>query len=399
MSSIPSIRILAIIEATSVTGPAKNLLNFCQWTRSPEGAEGIAISVELATYCRQPDDGSANLFIQAARMAGIPLHIIHERSRFDRGVLPQLAALIQKIKPDIIQTHNVKSHFLVATSRALRAQKWIAFQHGYTAVDFKMALYNQLDRWSLRRADRVVTVCNAFAPRLLGYGVAPDCLRVLHNSVLSMPIGDGSATAELRKQLGLVEEDRVIVTIGRFSREKGHADLLDALAKLQRLYPHLRWKAVFVGNGPEQPALEKKTAELNLTESVIFAGYRKNVEPFYGLASVFALPSHSEGSPNVILEAMAARVPIAATRAGGTPEVVADNETALLVPVRDAEAMARALGRLLTEEGLGARLAAAALERVRTEFSPARYRQSLTAIYCDVLGLASANANARSFLR
>jgi glycosyltransferase involved in cell wall biosynthesis len=375
-------RVLAIMEATSVTGPAKNLIGFCRWAHSPEGAHA-RLRISIATYCRAPDDGSANLFVQAARAAGIRTYLIHERGRFDRAAYPQLVQIVAEAAPDAIQTHNVKSHFLLMSSGLRSGRIWLAFQHGYQHTDLKLLLYNQLDRWTLRSADRVISVCEAFASRLMAYGVRRERIRVLHNSVVpGIPVPEAEKIA-LRIALGIPSEELAIVTIGRMSLEKGHADLLAALHRLPSTVPP--WRAVIVGDGPERTNLERLAQNLAIADRVVFAGFHPNVQAYYAIADVFVLPSHSEGSSNVLLEAMAAQVPIAATAVGGTPEILSDGETALLTPGEDPAALARSLARLLVDRNLAARLAASSFERVLGEFSPEQYRQRLLGIYSEVL--------------
>jgi glycosyltransferase involved in cell wall biosynthesis len=104
------------------------------------------------------------------------------------------------------------------------------------------------------------------------------------------------------------------------------------------------------------------------------------------LADVLVLPSHTEGSPNVLLEAMAAGCPIVATRVGGVPETVTDGETALVIPAHDPAAMAEAMERLLTDRELGRRMGAKAREVAETQFSPDEYSRAMIRIYCQVLG-------------
>jgi glycosyltransferase involved in cell wall biosynthesis len=381
------VRILAIMEAASVTGPAKNLLSFCRWTQT-QAPPGLSLSV--ATYCRYPDDGSGNKFVAVAREAGVPMHVLHERGAFDRDVWKQMAALVERVQPDLVQTHNVKSHFLWRASGLRPGRKWIAFHHGYTTPTFKMRLYNRLDHWSLRAADRVVTVCQAFAPELMGRGVKRDRIRILHNSTESAPVVSAEERDRLRRELRLPADELVMVTIGRLSREKAQGDFVDALARLRTARPELAWRAVIVGDGPERRNLETQIARLGLDGWVILAGFHARVAPFYGAADLFVLPSLSEGSPNVILEAMSARVPIVATAAGGTPEIVADGESALLVPPGAPPVLATALETALMDRELRFRLAEAAWVRAMTEFSPGRYREKLVEIYSETMGIRSA---------
>src|SRR5688572_28122534 len=105
--------VLALIEATTVTGPAKNLLQFAQRVRD----SGAPVQVSIATFERPR---MPTLFSESARRAGIPLFIVTERHRFDGGVLGQLSSLVDKVKPDLIQSHAVKSHFLVRFAKLRR---------------------------------------------------------------------------------------------------------------------------------------------------------------------------------------------------------------------------------------------------------------------------------------
>lgn len=386
----PTVRILAIMEASSVTGPAKNLIGFCRWLCTAEGAQ-TGLRVAIATFDRSAKGRGSEAFVSAARAAGIDTHVIHERHRFDLGVIPQLREIAARTRPDIIQTHNGKSHLLVKAQPNLRAGGlWFAFQHGHAYPDLKQRLYNQVDRLTLRSADRVVSVCRAFAPALVAYGVKPERIRILHNAAIPMPPIADLERAQLRDQLGIRNGESVLLTIGRLSREKGHADLLRALER-SRSSPRA-WKLVVVGIGPERDPLGQLARSLGISECVVFAGFNADVARFFAIADVFILPSHSEGSSNVLLEAMMAKVPIVATRGGGNPEIVLDEETGLLVPVGDSRRLAAATVRLLSEPKLAARLADAAFARATCEFSVERYQQRLSGFYAEALGRANESA-------
>lgn len=374
------------MEASSVTGPAKNLIGFCQWLSTAEGAR-TGLSVAIVTFDRSPTAVAGHGFADAARAAGIDTHVMRERHRFDFGVVAQLRAIAAATRPDIIQTHNSKSHLLVRWLPELRARsRWFAFQHGYTYTDLKQRLYNQVDRLTLRSADRVVSVCQAFAPRLIALGVKPERIRVLHNAAMATPPSSDLQRAQLRNELGIRDGESVVLSIGRLSREKGHADLLRGVARLRS--SGKPWKLVLVGIGPERERLGQLARALGIGERVVFAGFRATVTDFFAIADAFVLPSHSEGSSNVLLEAMMARVPIVATRAGGNPEIVLDGKTGVLVPVAEPEALAGALARLLSEPGLVSQFVDAASTRAAQVFSLDRYRRRLASFYAEALGRA-----------
>jgi len=347
--------------------------------------------VAIATFTRNA--GADNLaFVNAVRAAGVDLHLVRERYRYDPGVMPQIREIAAQSEPDIIQTHNNKSHLLAKLLPELRRRRlWFAFHHGDAYPDFKQRLFNYVDRVSLRSADRVVTVCQAFMPRLAACGVTSDRIRILHNSVMPFSPVSLSERAELRSRLGIGTDEAVVLAIGRLSREKGHAVLLRALQQL-RSNPR-KWKLVLVGMGPERETLMRLARSLGLSERVLFAGAHADVRPFYATADVFVLPSLSEGSPNVLLEAMAAKLPIAATKAGGNPEIILHNETGLLVPIGDPQSLASAITQLLGEPDLASRFAEAACARATREFSVEQYRCRLLGFYAEALETGNAGMN------
>ncbi|HEY1206378.1 MAG: glycosyltransferase [Bryobacteraceae bacterium] len=367
------------MEARRAAGPARNLIEFAVRAR-PE------VELTIATY-RRGNDSAA--FLDAIRAAGIEAETIVEKRRFDLGALAQLRELVARRQPDIIQTHNVKSHLLVRWLGLWRQVPWVAFQHGYTATDWKDRLYNQCDRWSLRRAHRLVCVCGAFSERLQRWGVPASRIVVQHNPVERFVAPPPEEMERVRAELGLAGGEFLVVTVGRLSREKGHRDLLEAAAILRARQPESPVRFVIVGDGPERAALEQRSQGLGLEGAVTFAGYQANVRPYYALADVVALPSHTEGSPNVVLEALAARVAVAATRVGGVPEIVTDGETGLLIEKQDPLAMADALARLMADADLRRRLAEAGRQLVTARHSVQAHRRALVRLYSELAGKGS----------
>jgi glycosyltransferase involved in cell wall biosynthesis len=328
-----------------------------------------------------------NAFTIGCENAGLQLHAITEHCAFDPTILPAMRGLIKEHKPDIIQTHGVKSHFLIRLLSAHRQYRWIAFQHGYTWPNVKVRLYNQLDRLSLPAADHVVTVCLPFASALRQLGVPSERISIRHNSVRPFVPSPGEQAMQLRKTLAIPPGTPVLLTVGRLSREKGHRDLIEALAVIRRK-DHGRGRQfylVVVGDGPELDSLMQLASVLGIADRVSFAGHQSDVATYYTMADIVVLPSHTEGSPNVLLEAMAAGLPVVATTVGGVPEIAEDNCNALLVQSRNSGALAAAIDRLLDDESLRRRLGNSA--RTRTwDFTPEAYRDSMIGTYLKVLG-------------
>lgn len=375
------LRVLSLLDAAGMTGPAKNLLQLCRGARALESAE-----ISIATICRTPAQGDSpvNPFMAAARNAGIGVDIMSERFRYDTRVLDQLRDIVDQRNPDVIETHGVRVHFLARMSGLSRKIPWLAFHHGYTAEDLKMRAYNQLDRWSLRGAARIFTDCRPFAEQLAGMGIPHDRVHVLGSSIEASTPATAQEIQAVRHQWGIEDGERVILSVGRLSREKAQGDLIAAAAHLRRTNPELRFRLVLVGDGPERRKLEQAVAVAGLSGSIVFAGQQNNVRSYYGMADMFALPSLSEGSPNVLLEAMISGVPIVSTSVGGVPETVEHERSALLVPARQPEALARQISRVLGDSALAARLAENANRIVRERFSTEHYCRTVVQAYSEL---------------
>ena len=384
-----ALKILSLVEATTVNAVAKNVFEFsCSAHELNEKTTDFpAIDDLIVTFTRQRShDRSSNEFLTAASELGLQVKVIPERSRFDLAVIPALRRIVEDTTPHLIITHSVKSHFLLWRSRLWQTYPWIAFHHGYTTTDRKMRVYNRLDRWSLPKADRLVTVCNAFARELAATTRVPiEKIAVQHNSIRTRPVPSAETVQSLRSSLGVADDERVLLAAGRLSREKAHIDLISAVKLLRHQNPQLKSKLVIVGEGPERAKLEGTVRSWALESDVTFTGQQSNIQPFYAIADVFVLPSHSEGSPNVLLEAMAAGVPIIATAVGGVPEMVEDNQSALLVPANNPPALSDAIARLLTDRDLADRLTANASELASRRFSPEEYVRALAEIYHQVV--------------
>ncbi len=370
MSLIPPLRILSILEATSITGPAKAVLAFARENASQGGIADLSI----LTFVRNEEE---NAFTRAVRAAGIRLETIAETGPFDFRVIGKLKAAVARERPDVIWTNAVKSHFLVRMAGLHRRVKWVAFHHGYTSTAPRTRAYNQLDRWSLREAQRIVTVCGPFAADLKARGLDADRMRVQHMPIYPVEAQSG---AGMRRELGIDDAAGVLLSVGRLSREKGFADLLEAFRRVREQRPSESLRLVIAGDGPESENLRALCGALGIERDVMFVGHQADLQPFYGMADVFVMASHSEGSPNVLLEALNAGLPVAATSVGGIPEMVADQVSALLVPPRNAEALAGAMIRLLDDERLRMRLKSAAPE-VLSRHTPELYFRNLLAVF------------------
>jgi len=379
------IRLVSLVEAETVTGPMKPLLMFARNIQIPrEGCTGILHTVVTTIRARRGPLGT-NTFLRAAETAGLSVDLIRERFLFDWSVLPQLADCLAARKAQIIETHDFKSHLLIwilKKARRIPNASWIAFHHGYTRMSARVRLYQQLDRLSLRAADRVVTVCTPFVRQLVERGVEPSRIKILVNAIENRARTPQTELLDLRHRLGLRPTDRIVTSVGRLSVEKGHATLLAAYRILCKKLESQDLRLVLVGDGGEMDSL--KAAAQELGECVVFTGHVDDPWPYYCLSDVFVLPSYSEGSPLALFEAMSAGLPIVASAVGGIPETLSDGTSALLVPAGAVGELACALERVLCDSNLAGRLGQGAGE-VAQQFTPERYVRDRVSIYESLL--------------
>ncbi len=378
------LRVLALFETATISGPAKNFFQFCRTARQLSTAP--AVDFALASFSRSFAGAETNAFTEASGQCQIPLYRIPEAFRFDLRVVKHLRQLAQEWQPDLIETHAVKSHAIVRASGLWRRTPWIAFHHGYTRTSLHSPLYNRLDRWSLRSAACVVTMNRVFARELAAYGIPAKRIQVLHNAVRvpEKPAGDCTARQAARESFGLGPEEKMLLCVGRLSREKAQVDAVAALRRLLEMQPGRSVRLVLLGDGPERMSIENAATAAGLNRNMQFAGHCGNVAPYYQAADVVVIPSLSEGSPNVLLEAMAFGVPVVATEVGGIPEIATHGETAWLVPPRQPQALAEAIHQILSAPDTAAQLTARARKQVAECYSPEARTRALIELYSQV---------------
>ncbi|MAE64874.1 MAG: glycosyl transferase family 1 [Phycisphaeraceae bacterium] len=229
-----------------------------------------------------------------------------------------------------------------------------------------------------RALDALTTRYVAVAESTRRFGVhsrimKPDKVLVIHNAT-DLGVTPGGDRDDQRRALGVDGVAPVIVTVGRFERQKGLSDLLEGAAEVRRRGVTARF--LIVGDGPLRADLERRARDLELSESVRFTGWRDDVPRVLAASDVFCLSSLWEQFPFVILEAMAMSLPVVATSVDGNPEAVVDGETGLLVPPRDPRSLADALVVLARDLPRAARMGRAGRRRVEERFGVERMIRS-----------------------
>jgi glycosyltransferase involved in cell wall biosynthesis len=285
----------------------------------------------------------------------------------------EVAALIRQHGIDLLHTHGY--HATVVGYHAARRAgvPVVATVHGYLSRNVKERFYNVVDRWLLRRFDAVIAVSQGIADQLVHSGVARDKVVIVQNG-LTAP-GRTPDRLRARQQLGLDPDQNVVGWVGRLSPEKGADLFLEALSGSDSTM-----SAVVIGEGPELPRLQQMAHELNVEEKVRFAGFQPDAAQLLPAFDVLALTSRIEGTPMVILEAVAARVPIVSFAIGGIPAVL-DGETAWLVPPEDVRELRVALRAALDSPDERMKRAAAAQRKLEERISSEQWVKRVRQVY------------------
>jgi glycosyltransferase involved in cell wall biosynthesis len=232
----------------------------------------------------------------------------------------------------------------------------------------------------VRVADRIVVNAEMLRPS----GGAGPRTDVIPSGVDTDRFAPGRDRAAAKTRLGLTPDTVVIGTVGRLEPRKGTDTLLDAVAALGAEHPHAA--LVVIGEGPLRPELVARAERLGIAARVRFLGDRADVDEVLAALDLFVLPSRTEGMSNALLEAMAMALPVVATAVGGTPEVIADGRSGVLVAADDPAAMAAAIGRVLVDPARGRGLGEAARTVVEERYGARGMVRRLEEIYAKVAG-------------
>ncbi len=286
----------------------------------------------------------------------------------------RLAAVLKKEKPDIVQTHLYEASLvgLLAAKIAGVPCKILTRHHTDQAHLIGKRLPIAVDRWEAKAADRVVVLSNAVRDFMVtADGIDADKIEVIHQG---FDFEKFSATeqdrARVRSEFAFGDSDFVVGTFASFFPTKGHRFLVEAAKELFRQIPTL--KLFFVGEGGDRESLVKQIAESGLSGKVVFSGFRKDVSACMKACDAVVHPSLSEAFCQVLIESMSTGLPLVSTDVGGAREVIADGETALLIPPSNVEAIVEAILKLYKDPAFARHMAEKGQRNVRERFTLVR---------------------------
>jgi len=288
-----------------------------------------------------------------------------------------IAEIMIRERPRIVQLATVYEGYLGLWLRRWLRLPFVIYAHGNEILAAMQESGYIKPLVALQNADRVLANSHFTASLVQKAGVDPRRIDVIYLGCDPNTFRPVPARVEMRqKLLGDGYKNRVIVTVGNLVSRKGHDMVIRALPRLAQTIPDITY--LVVGNGPHRQQLEELACSIGVRDHVVFAGVvpDRDLPDVYALSDVFAMPSRAhldtcdvEGFGLVFLEANACGKPVVAGRSGGIPEAVEDGVTGLLVNPTDAEDIARAIGKLLTDTDLARRMGHQGRVRVVTRFT------------------------------
>jgi glycosyltransferase involved in cell wall biosynthesis len=319
-------------------------------------------------------DDAPHPFVEPLKCAGITVHELAPPPRRYLQERRRIKGLFRRLHPDIVHTHGYRCDVVDSGAARRLGIATVTTVHGFTGGGPKNRLYEWLQRKAYRRFDAVVAVSRAQVKLIKRAGVPASKIHLLRNAWLGMEEPLDRSVA--RERLKLDGSRFQIGWVGRVSREKGLDVMLAALPHLADIPLTL---TVF-GDGSERARLQARTAGSDLASRVNWAGVVPDAASLLGAFDALVLSSRTEGTPMVLFEAMAAGVPIVASRVGGVPDMVTETE-ARLVPPEDPAALATAVRALKEEPEPTQRRVEAARRRLAVEFTPDPWLAQYEALY------------------
>ena len=301
-------------------------------------------------------------------------NIIAINSRFDFSWVIPVAKFFKELQPDLILTHGFNGHAIALVAKLFNISKdnFVCTYHGsYHATTYfrklLQPLFNLFTEYFIRNYALSCATVSLFTKRyLIKKRVAKDKIEIIHNGLHSVESGSFSR-GQLRKKWGVLEDEILVGVTSRLDPVKGISYILKAFKRIEKLQINL--KLVIIGSGSDLKNLKSLSSKLGLTKTVLYAGYRSDIDRCLEALDIYVLPSLFEYHSIALLEAMRAGKAIIATGVGGNTESVRDQKEALIVPPADVDRLAEAIIKLAMDSVLRTKLGNAAKARFVKKFT------------------------------
>ena len=306
------------------------------------------------------------LLVERLEELGVPCRRIEMRRRFDKKAARELAALCAEWDIQLVHCHYLREHYTALLAKKYYPSLRVVYtNHFVMANDFVTRFTNRLMD---KRQDQMIAVCNRGREQLIANGWSGERIQVIFNAVDPEVWAGDRSESTLRSELGLPEDRFVMLCASRFAEDKGHKYLIDSVKKLTGLTDR-PFTLVLAGDGPLLEPSKAQVQELGLEEQLKFIGFRKDIKNLYKGSDLYVNSSRHEALSFLIIEAMAAGLPVIATDMGGNSDIVNDEAgCGLLVEYDNPDSMAGAMKRFLEAPDFLARCRENALRTIQEKF-------------------------------
>ena len=336
----------------------------------------------------QSKDG--NPMADEIRALGVPVECLNIKHLRELKAIPRLTTYLKSIRADLVHTQLEAANILGNISAKLLRLPSVCTIHVMPSLDVKTKtkLHQKVEWFTLRHfCDRVIAVSEEARQYHRTISGAPNGqVKTIYNGIDLTTFSNMDSARErsqVRAELGIPPEADVLVTVAVLRPPKGIQFLIRAMPAILASHPNTYY--LVVGSGSHRDALVEEVSRAGVNERVVFAGMRKDVPRLLASSDIFVLPTLTEALPTVLAEAMAARLPLIASRVGGIPEMVTEGQNGFLIEPEDQESLSRACIRLLKNQEERAEMGAEGWKIVNQKFSIQRQVEQLKDFYLEQL--------------
>ena len=351
----------------------KKRIHFFIWALEVGGAERLLVKLvqhiprdlfDIKVICLT----RKGVWAREIEERGIEVVSMGKKVGFDPWILPKLVAFLRREKPDLVNTHLWTADLWARLAAVIAGVPRIVVTEQNVDI-WKRWYHKAIDRILFTWTDHLICVSEQVVEfYTTGFGVPKEKTAMIPNAIELASFDGGRPLKGLREEFGCAADEFLFVCAARLHPQKGHHDLMEAV-RLLVAGGHRGFQLLVVGEGPLRTELERLRDAKGLKDWVRFLGVRQDIPSILLQSNAFVLSSIYEGLPLAVLEAMAARLPVVATRVGGVPQVVRDGENGYLVDPRNPVAFAAAMARVLRDPDASRRMGLSGRGLIELEYT------------------------------